>query len=88
MIKAALWTRVSTKKQNIERQVAELEAYAQRRGFQVVLTICETVSGSARKVDRPGLEQVLYLARRGEITEVVSLELSRLGLTQWTCGRS
>ena len=79
MTKAALYTRVSTKKQNTDRQVAELQAYAQKQGFEVVLVVCETVSGSAKKVDRPGLEQVLDLARRGEITEVVSLELSRLG---------
>lgn len=79
MTKAALYTRVSTKKQNTDRQVAELTDYAHRQGFEVVVTICETVSGSAKKVDRPGLEQVLDLARRGEITEVVSLELSRLG---------
>jgi DNA invertase Pin-like site-specific DNA recombinase len=78
-MKAALYTRVSTKKQNTDRQVTELQAYAQKQGFEVVLVICETVSGSVKKVDRPGLEQVLDLARRGEITEVVSLELSRLG---------
>jgi len=78
-MKAALYTRVSTKNQNTERQVAELEAYAAKQGFQVVLTISETVSGSARKVDRPGLEQIFKLAKRGEISEVISLELSRLG---------
>lgn len=59
--------------------MAELQAYAQKQGLEVVLVICETVSGSAKKVDRPGLAQLLDLARRGEITEVVSLELSRLG---------
>ena len=78
-MKAALYTRVSTKKQNTDRQVTELQAYAQKQGFEVVLVICETASGSVKKVDRPGLEQVLDLARRGEISEVVSLELSRLG---------
>lgn len=77
--KAALYTRVSTKRQNTDRQVAELQAYAQKQDFEVVLTISETVTGSARKVDRPGLEQIFNLARKGEISNVISLELPCLG---------
>jgi DNA invertase Pin-like site-specific DNA recombinase len=77
--KAALYTRVSTKKQNTDRQVAELQAYAQKVGFEIVLIVSEVVTGSARKAERPGLEQIFDLARKGEITEVISLELSRLG---------
>ncbi len=79
MTKAALYTRVSTKKQNTDRQVAELQAYAQKQDFEVVLIVSEVVTGSARKAERPGLEQIFGLARKGEISEVVSLELSRLG---------
>ncbi len=65
MNKAILYTRVSTKKQNTDRQVAELTDYAHRYGFEVVITICETVSGSVKKVDRPGLEQVQRICRLG-----------------------
>lgn len=50
ILKTALYTRVSTKKQNTDRQVTELQAYAQKQGFEVVLTICETVSGSSKNV--------------------------------------
>jgi DNA invertase Pin-like site-specific DNA recombinase len=79
MQKAAIYTRVSTTRQNTNRQVAELQDYAQRQGFEVVLVISEVVTGSSRNVDRPGLQQIFELARKGEIQEVISLELSRLG---------
>ena len=78
-MKAALYTRVSTKNQNTDRQVAELNEYALRNGIEIVLTVSETVTGSAKKAQRPGLEQIFELASKGEISEVISLELSRLG---------
>lgn len=78
-MKAAIYTRVSTTKQNTDRQQAELLEYAHRNGFEVVTTISEVQSGTKKKADRPGLEEVFELARKGEITEVLSLELSRLG---------
>jgi DNA invertase Pin-like site-specific DNA recombinase len=47
--------------------------------MQVVEVITEVVSGAKRKAERPGLERIYDLARKNEITEVLSLELSRLG---------
>jgi DNA invertase Pin-like site-specific DNA recombinase len=78
-MKAAIYTRVSTARQNTDRQVAELKDYAHRQGLEVVLVISDVVTGSSRNVDRPGLQQIFELARKGEIQEVISLELSRLG---------
>ncbi|WP_242917310.1 recombinase family protein [Pontibacter liquoris] len=78
-MKAALYTRVSTARQNTDRQVTELTDYARRNGFEVIYTVCETVSGTKNKYERPGMEEVFELARRGEISEVICLELSRLG---------
>jgi DNA invertase Pin-like site-specific DNA recombinase len=78
-MKAALYTRVSTARQNTDRQVTELNDYATRNGFEVVYTVCETVSGTRSKYERPGMEEIFELARRKEITEVICLELSRLG---------
>lgn len=78
-MKAAIYTRVSTGKQNTDRQLSELTDYARRNGYEVVYTVSETVSGTKKKFQRPGLEQIFEMARRGEITEVLSLELSRLG---------
>jgi DNA invertase Pin-like site-specific DNA recombinase len=78
-MKAAIYCRVSTSKQNTDRQVSELQAYAYRHDMEVVTVIRETVSGSKKKVERPGLAHIFELARKGEISEVLSLELSRLG---------
>ncbi|WP_048920736.1 recombinase family protein [Rufibacter radiotolerans] len=78
-MKAALYLRVSTAKQNTGRQLHELQDYAQRNGYEVVYKACETVSGTRNRYQRPGMEKVLEMARSGEITEVVCMELSRLG---------
>jgi DNA invertase Pin-like site-specific DNA recombinase len=78
-LKAAIYTRVSTARQNTDRQVTELNDYARRNEFEVVCTTCETVSGTRSKYERPGMEEIFELARRKEITEVICLELSRLG---------
>lgn len=78
-MKAAIYTRVSTTKQNTSRQLAELQDYANRNKLEVVLVQSETVSGTKKKIQRPGLEEVFRLARQGAITEVLTLELSRLG---------
>jgi DNA invertase Pin-like site-specific DNA recombinase len=78
-MKAALYLRVSTAKQNTDRQLTELSDYAMKHGFEVVYTACETVSGTRTRYQRPDMEKVLEMARKGEIMEVVCLELSRLG---------
>jgi DNA invertase Pin-like site-specific DNA recombinase len=78
-MKAAIYTRVSTGKQNTDRQLAELQEYARRNSLEVVLVQSETVSGTKKKMQRPGLEEVFGLARRGAISDVLTLELSRLG---------
>ncbi|KAA3437088.1 recombinase family protein [Rufibacter hautae] len=78
-MKAALYLRVSTSKQNTDRQLSELQDYASKHGFEVAYTACETVSGTRHRYQRPGMERVLEMASKGEITEVICLELSRLG---------
>jgi len=78
-MKAAIYTRVSTSKQNTDRQLSELREYAQRNGLEIVYAVSEIVSGTKKKYQRPGLEQIFQMAKQGEITEVLSLELSRLG---------
>ncbi|WP_210490355.1 recombinase family protein [Rufibacter aurantiacus] len=78
-MKAAIYTRVSTRKQTTDRQITELQEYAKRNGYEVIFSVSETVSGSKNKYERPGLKRIFELAKKGDITEVLSLELSRLG---------
>jgi DNA invertase Pin-like site-specific DNA recombinase len=76
-IPAAILVRVSTQKQETERQIAELEAVAAAKGWTIIETIREHgVSGSSRI--RPGLDRVLELATEGTIAKVLVHEVSRV----------
>lgn len=74
----AILVRVSTEKQETDRQISELQAYADSRGYHVVQILTETVSGRADEVDRHGLHQAEELARTGRVTKVLVHEISRL----------
>jgi DNA invertase Pin-like site-specific DNA recombinase len=69
--------RVSTKAQETARQLADITDYAQREGWQLTEPISETISGGKKNKDRPGLQVLLKLARRGDT--VIATEISRLG---------
>ena len=83
--RAAILVRVSTKKQDTARQVAELNKEAKARGWNVVTVIHETMSGSAGNgggwdiaEEREALERTLELAEAGEIDKVMVHEVSRV----------
>jgi putative DNA-invertase from lambdoid prophage Rac len=75
--RAAIYARVSTDDQSCDRQVAELQQYAQRSGFDVVTVITETASGA--KNNRLERQRVIELARKREKDLVIVSELSRWG---------
>jgi DNA invertase Pin-like site-specific DNA recombinase len=74
----AILVRVSTEKQETNRQISELQAYADARGYRVVEILTETISGRADEGDRHGLRQAEELARNGSIEKVLVHEISRL----------
>lgn len=75
--RVALYTRVSTSDQSCERQIAELTAYANRAGFEIVATVKETASGT--KNNRAERKKLMELARKGYINMILVTELSRWG---------
>lgn len=78
MIKrAAIYARVSTTDQSVERQIRELREYAEKREWKVILEATEYVSGASQK--RPERDKVLDLARRRKIDAVLVLNLDRWG---------
>lgn len=77
-IPVAILVRVSTIKQENDRQISELQAYADSKGFEVVEICQEQVSGNAEECDRHGLHRVEELARLGAIKKVLVHEVSRL----------
>ena len=79
LIPAAILVRVSTAKQETARQVSELRAVAEAKGWAVV-AVCEelAVSGRADESERHGLQQIEELARAGKIKKVMVHEVSRV----------
>jgi DNA invertase Pin-like site-specific DNA recombinase len=80
VVPVAILVRVSTKRQETERQVHELRAVAEARDWQVVEVVEEDgVSGAAKDADRHGLARVEVLAAAGAIRKVLVHEVSRVG---------
>jgi DNA invertase Pin-like site-specific DNA recombinase len=75
MKRAALYLRVSTVDQNLENQRHDLEQMAAQRGLEIVRCYTDKVSGT--KARRPGLDQLLRDAHRGEFQIVLV----------WACDR-
>jgi DNA invertase Pin-like site-specific DNA recombinase len=74
----AILVRVSTLKQENDRQISELQAYADSKGYEVVEICQEQVSGNADESERHGLHRAEELARAGIIKKVLVHEVSRL----------
>ncbi|QHL87433.1 recombinase family protein [Nibribacter ruber] len=80
MTPVALYVRVSSKRQDYQRQISELELLATKHQFQVVQIFQEVGSATKRKKEeRPELLQLIKLAETGAIQKVLVSEISRLG---------
>lgn len=76
MPRAVLYARVSKGVQDVGLQLDELRVVGTQRGWTVVAEVVDHLSGA--KDDRPGLAQVLELARRGRADVVAIWRLDRL----------
>ena len=69
----AIYARVSTKKQedagNSDRQTGRLSAYAAKQGWPIFAVISDTASGLNEH--RPGLQKVLQMVARREVSVVL-----------------
>jgi DNA invertase Pin-like site-specific DNA recombinase len=74
----AILVRVSSSLQETDRQVSELTAYAESKGYNIVEVLREKISGTADQDEREGLNQALELARTGKIKKVLVHEISRI----------
>ena len=68
LIRAALYARVSTDKQQHDSQMLELRSWSQRRGWSPV-DYLDTLSGS--KFTRTGLDSMMQAVRRGKLDVIV-----------------
>eukprot|EP01038_Epipyxis_sp_PR26KG_P004022 gene4022-5752_t len=77
--RVCLFTRVSTDKQNTDRQILELNEYCRKEGYNVVKTIATTITGTKTQKDRPDLKELLSLAKTKTFDKVIVTEISRIG---------
>ena len=76
MKRAALYLRVSTLDQHPESQLHDLRGLAAQRGYEIVATYEDRISGA--KAKRPGLDQMMADARRGKFDVVLVWAFDRL----------
>jgi DNA invertase Pin-like site-specific DNA recombinase len=78
-MKAVIYSRVSTQKQDLERQISELQNYAHSNNLEVVEIFAEKISGSIS--ERLELERMIefILNPNNKIEKVLVWEFTRLG---------
>lgn len=75
---AVIYGRVSTASQDFDRQVAELQTYAERMGYIVYNVFCEKVSGAKKVDEREQLTELLKYVTNNHVDKVLIYECSRL----------
>lgn len=79
MEKVVILARVSTDKQEYERQLVELRDYCAKVGWEVVREFANKVSGAKRNDERTEIVELIEFVKSNDIRRVVCLEISRLG---------
>lgn len=79
MDKVVILARVSTDKQEYERQLVELRDYCGKMGWVIVREFSNKVSGAVSIEDREEIMSLVEYVRANEVKRVVCLEISRLG---------
>jgi DNA invertase Pin-like site-specific DNA recombinase len=79
MKRVVLYSRVSTKRQDLEIQMVKLKQFAKAKDWLVVEEIFEKESG--KKTDRPGYMKLMDMARKSQIDLVCVYKLDRFART-------
>jgi len=78
--RVALYLRVSTAEQTVENQRQELEAVADRHGWNVVAVFTDAgISGTKGRDKRPGYDRLCLGIARREFDQVAAWSVDRLG---------
>lgn len=78
-MKVVILVRVSTDKQEYNRQVVELTDYCNKMGYEVMKVFANKVSGAKKNEDRSEIMEMLAYIEENKIDKVCVLEISRLG---------
>ena len=71
--------RVSTDKQDYQRQIVELTDYCSKVGWEIVKVFANIISGAKKTEERPEVLEMLSYVKEHDIKRVCCLEVSRLG---------
>ena len=80
-MRAVIYARVSstTDRQNTDRQVSDLTAYATAMNYEVSEIFTEHISGAKKNHERPVLRECMEYCKQNNIDILLVSELSRLG---------
>ena len=79
MEKVVILARVSTDKQDYERQVNELTDYCRKMDWEVEKVFTNKVSGAKKNEEREEIQKLISYVNSNQIRRVVCLEISRMG---------
>ena len=79
MDKVVLLVRVSTDKQEYQRQINELTEYCNKVSWEIVKVFSNKISGVTKIEDRKEIQSLIQYVKENRISMVVCLEISRVG---------
>jgi DNA invertase Pin-like site-specific DNA recombinase len=79
MEQVVILARVSTQRQDYERQVTELTDYCLRMNWEVVKVFANKVSGATKNADREEISGLVEYVKEHRLNRVVCLSIDRLG---------
>ena len=79
MEKVVILARVSTDKQEYQRQITELTERCRKMDWEVVRIFANKVSGAKSNEDRTEIQELIEFVKTNQIQRVVCLEISRMG---------
>ena len=79
MERVVILARVSTDKQEYERQINELTEYCRKMNWQVEKVFANKISGAVKNEEREEIVELIEYVKSNNICRVVCLEISRVG---------
>ena len=78
-MRVALLVRVSTNRQDYDRQIVELTSHCDRMNWEIAGIFANKVSGAKKNEERQEIIELLNFIENNDIDRVCVLEISRLG---------
>ena len=79
MERVVILARVSTDKQEYERQINELTEFCRKMNWQVEKVFANKISGAVKNEEREEIVELVEYVKSNDICRVVCLEISRVG---------